>query len=84
MTLVTWRCPRKLIRHREEVWGYRIRQAEAGIYYVREKPIAIQLIVTSKLAEGENRWLRNLTNDLRPEEARRLVREHGEQKKEPL
>lgn len=84
MTLVTWRCPRKLIRHWEEVWGYRIRQAEAGIYYVREKPIAIQLIVTSKLAEGENRWLRNLTNDLRPEEARRLLREYGEHKKEPL
>ena len=84
LTLVTWRCPRKLIRHWEEVWGYRIRQAEAGIYYVREKPIAIQLIVTSKLAEGENRWLRNLTNDLRPEEARRLLREYGEHKKEPL
>ena len=81
---MTWRCPRKLIQHWEEVWGYRIRQAEAGIYYVREKPIAIQLIVTSKLAEGENRWLRNLANDLRPEEARRLLREYGEHKKEPL
>lgn len=41
----------------------------------------MQLIVTSKLTEEENFWLRNLTNDLKDkEDAEKLFTEYGKHK----
>lgn len=39
--------------------------AEPGIYYIKGDVIQIQIIVTRKLSEIENLWLRSLTNKLK-------------------
>lgn len=73
-------CPKKLIKHLERR-GYRIRNIERGIYYIEGLLLPIQLILTSKLSEEENLWLRSLTNDLKEVQiARRLLEEYRKHK----
>ena len=49
-----------------------------GIWYIEGGMFPMQLIVTSKLSEEDNFWLKNLTNDLkRKEEANKLFEEYG-------
>lgn len=62
MTLVCTKYPGKLFRHLGQKKRYSVRNVEDGIYYVEGNHIPIQIIVTSKLSEEENLWLRNLTN----------------------
>ena len=51
--------------------------AEAGIYSVKGDVIPIQIIVTQKLSDRENLWLKSLTNHLKgTEDARRLVEDY--------
>lgn len=89
ITLVSGRYPKKLIRHFETIWGYQIKEQERGIYYIgkgEEKDILpIQLIVTAKLEERENLWLRSLSNKLRSrEEMEYLVKEYQKNKDNKL
>jgi len=64
ITFVTEKYPQKLIRHLREVRNYTVKSAEAGIYQVNGDFFPIQIIVTKKLAEKENLWLKSLTNKL--------------------
>lgn len=81
MTLASARYPYKLVKHLEEKRGYTLQKIEEGIYYIKGDYIPIQLIVTSKLPEEENLWLRNLTNKMAdPASAEKLVKEYGKHK----
>ena len=57
--------PRKLIQHLKSVRGYRLVPKDNGIWYIEGGMFPMQLIVTSKLSEEDNFWLKNLTNDLK-------------------
>jgi hypothetical protein len=61
--------PRKLLKHLEETLKYEIVKVEKGIYYITGAMFPIQLILTSELSEKSNFWLRNLTNNLKEENA---------------
>ena len=56
--------PEKLFRHLEKIQTYQKEQVSAGIYYIRGAMFPVQVVVTKRLPEAENLWLRNLTNDL--------------------
>lgn len=69
--------PRKLIQHLKAVRGYDLVPQGNGIWYIKGGMFPMQLIVTSKLSEADNFWLKNLTNDLKKkEEADRLFEEY--------
>lgn len=65
ITFVCGSYPRKLILHLKKTHNYQTMEMEAGIYYIIGAPLPIQIIVTSKLSQKENLWLRNLTNHLK-------------------
>ena len=81
---VTFVCkyyPTKLIKHLSKVRSYQIEEKAKGIYYINKgRDISIlpmQIIVTSKLDENENLWLRSLTNKLQGrKEANHLLEEY--------
>lgn len=85
LTFVCTHYPAKLIRHLNGRLGYSIHEAEPGIYYTESDMFPIQFIITSRLSEKENLWLKSLTDDLRQTaEARRLVTEYRKSKNNPL
>ena len=70
--------PRKLIQHLKSVRGYRLVSKDKGIWYIEGGMFPMQLIVTSKLSEEDNFWLKNLTNDLKEKsEADKMFEEYG-------
>lgn len=70
--------PRKLIQHLKSVRGYRLVSKDKGIRYIEGGMFPMQLIVTSKLSEEDNFWLKNLTNDLKEKsEADKMFEEYG-------
>ena len=85
MTLVCTKYPGKLFRHLGQKKRYSVRNVEDGIYYVEGNHIPIQIIVTSKLSEEENLWLRNLTNRIETSGSiQRLIEEYGHHKEDKL
>lgn len=77
--------PRKLIKHLKTVRKYKIEPYAKGIYYITGGMFQMQLILTSRLSEKENFWLKNLTNDLKKkEEAEEMFREYGKNKNSNL
>lgn len=67
MTFVIRRYPRVLAKYLMRN-NYVIKEQEPGIYYILGERFPIQLIVTSRLTDEENFWLKNLTNDIRKKE----------------
>lgn len=81
ITFVCHRYPRRLLRHLKEERGYEIRNEEDGIYYIIGDKIPIQLILTQKLSEDENLWLKSLTDELKETEtAKRLLEQYEKHK----
>ena len=64
ITFVCRKYPKTFMKHLIKVRGLSIEKKSKGIYYINRDIIPMQLLVTSKLSEEENLWLRNLTNDL--------------------
>lgn len=64
LTLVCSHYPRKLIRHLKEIRGYQIIPTFSGIYEITGDIISIQILITHRLSEEENLWLKNLTNHI--------------------
>jgi len=65
LTFVGSRHPRKLLRYLTSVRGYTVEEASPGIYRVMGDYLPIQIIESSKLSEGENRWLNSLRKGLK-------------------
>ena len=60
ITLVSVRYPIKLINHLKSARGLVVEAVEEGIYYVIGDIIPIQIIVTSRLSDEKNLWLKNM------------------------
>ena len=54
-----------MIGHLKKVKNYKIAEKEKGIYYVNGDLIPIQILITQRLSEEENLWLKSLTNKLK-------------------
>ena len=65
ITFVSEKYPRKMIEHLKKVKNYKIAEKEKGIYYVNGDLIPIQILITQRLSEEENLWLKSLTNKLK-------------------
>lgn len=65
ITFVCHKYPYKLIRHLRKYCNDEVRQREAGIYLVKGEKIPIQIIMTSRLSEKDNLWLKCLNNPVR-------------------
>ena len=76
ITLVSVRYPGKLIQHLRSICGYSVEMKEEGVYYVIGDLIPIQIIVTSRLSDEKNLWLKNLTNRIEETSARKLIEEY--------
>ncbi len=77
ITFVSEKYPRKLIHHLKHTKMYEIKMVEPGIYYIKGDIIPIQIIITRKLSEIENLWLKSLTNKLeKTENARKLIEDY--------
>lgn len=61
--------PSKLMKHLKMTDSYKISQEEGGIYYIYGAVFPIQIIITTKLHNETNFWLRNLTNKLESRKA---------------
>ena len=60
-------------------------QVDDGIYYLKGDIFPMQLIVTSKLSEKNNLWLKELTNEIKSDnEVDTLVREYRKHENEEL
>ena len=81
ITLVSARYPSKLIKHLQKKRGYRVKKQESGIYYVEGDYFPIQILVTGRLSEEENFWLRSLTNRLEGTEAAQKLLDQYEKHK---
>jgi len=56
--------PDRLIEHLQTVRGYTVEESSDGIYTVTGDVFPIQVIDNRRLPEGENLWLKNLSNKL--------------------
>lgn len=65
ITFLTFRYPRKLIKHLIEDRHLDIAKDDEGIYHISIETFDVQIIVTQKLPPKENLYLRCLTNDLK-------------------
>lgn len=82
ITFVCHHYPQKLVKYLRVHARTVIKQSK-GIYLISDSEFLIQLIVTSRLPEEENLWLRNLTDDLKENEtAVKLIQEFGKHEKE--
>ncbi len=64
ITFLTFRYPRKLIKHLKEERKITVAKKSKGIYYISKETFKIQIIVTQELTTEENLYLRCLTNHL--------------------
>lgn len=85
ITFVCHKYPRELIKHLKTERNLNITQYEPGIYYIEGDTIMMQLILTPKLLEETNLWLRNLTNNLKETETiKKLIKEYGKHQNDGL
>lgn len=85
ITFVCNRYPKKLVAHLKSERMLKVERQEQGIYYLLGDMFPMQLILTSKLSEETNLWLKNLTNDLRDNSSvEKLVREYSRHEDEEL
>ena len=64
ISFLTFRCPRKLLRHLTEERNLAVEKFSKGIYYINIETFRIQIIVTRELPPDENLYLHCLTNNL--------------------
>jgi hypothetical protein len=79
LSFVESRHPYKPLGYLKKVRGNTVEEKSAGIYIVQGEAAAIQIIDTHRLPEGENPWLKALSEDLEIERAR-IILEEGEKK----
>ena len=77
ISFVCKRYPYKLIKYLVKR-GKLIEKADEGILYIKGWEMPVQLIVTSRLSEKKNFWLKNLTDDLRNKKTvDKMLEEYG-------
>jgi hypothetical protein len=79
ITFIESRYPRELIKHLEEVRGYRVEEKWDGIYIVSGDIMPIQIINSKALSAGDNMWLRDLSNELDIASIKKVIAEIDQQ-----
>ena len=64
MTFIENRYPRKFINYLTKVRKYQVKETNPGIYNVTGDYLPIQIIISNKLSDNDNLWLKSLKNDL--------------------
>jgi hypothetical protein len=64
ISFVETRYPRDIIKHLREVRGYTVEEKWSGIYIVTGDIIPIQIIMSNKLSDEDNLWLKGLNKNL--------------------
>lgn len=64
ITFLTFRYPRKLIRHLKDERNIVVEKSSEGIYHICKETFKTQIIVTNRLPSDENLYLRCLTDNL--------------------
>ncbi len=64
LTFVCSHYPKKMIKLLEQERGIYVEQREAGIYWLHNDPIPMQIILINQLSPDENRWLNSLRHNL--------------------
>ena len=84
ISLICSHYPRETIKYLQQK-GRIITPQQEGIYLISDDEFIIQLIVTNRLSEKDNLWLKNLTNDLRENEiALKLIEDYRKHEKNTL
>ena len=73
ITFIESNYPRNLLAYLQQVRNCQIAETSPGVYSVTGDIIPIQAINSRRLSPSENLWLRDLSNDLKPWELRRLL-----------
>lgn len=77
ITFICSHYPREMLKILKEERGIEIEKKENGIYWLKNDPIPIQIILTCKLSRKENLWLGSLKTDLQvDEDTDQLLREY--------
>ena len=64
VTFVCPKYPKKLFTHLTTIRKLAISKVSNGIYYVQNDTLPVQFLISSKLSEDENIWLKSLANNL--------------------
>ena len=85
ITFICGRYPWKLIKHLKLEKQMKVMDFDKGIYYLNGDIFPMQLIITSRLSEEENLWLKNITNQLKSyHTAEKLIKEYQKHEQEEL
>lgn len=85
LTFVCKNPPIKFLEHLKNIRKYEIQQVEKGIYYILGDFFPMQLIITAKLSEDHNFWLKNLTDDLQnTATAEKMLQEYKKHREDKL
>lgn len=85
ITFVCNHYPRKFIHHLATKRGIIVTRRSDGIYYLDGDLFPMQLIISSRLSEDNNLWLRNLTNNIRERKtAEKLISAYAEHNENSL
>ena len=80
LSFVVTAYPRELFRYLRETLGYAVDETHPGVHVVAGAMMPIQILISGKLLDEENIWLRNLNSNL-PEKdlawLSRLERKYG-------
>jgi hypothetical protein len=75
VSIMETRHPRDLFRYLREEQRCVVAEDSPGVYHIKGYPLAIQVIESRKLPEGENLWLKGLTKDLNAAAAETILEE---------
>jgi hypothetical protein len=64
VTFVTTHYPAKMLKRVKDEYHFVTKKREAGIYDIEGLLMPVQVIVIKELSEGDNVWLKNLSNEL--------------------
>jgi hypothetical protein len=81
ISFIESRFPRKLLGHLQKERGYSIAETYPGIYTVSGDIMPIQIIDSRQLPEGENLWLKSLSDKLNFSEVEKISTEIARQGK---
>ena len=84
ITLACHSYPKTLMNHFIHTRGHKVEQIEDGIYYILGDIIPIQLLVTPKLSEEQNLWLKSLTNQLEDTQIKTIITDYQKHQNNPL
>ena len=85
ITFICGRYPEKLIKHLKLEKQMQVVDFDKGIYYLNGDIFPMQLIVTSRLSEETNLWLKNITNHLEERDTvEKLIEEYQKHEQEEL